>query len=65
MDAGCKLHTISQRYCQAGFGTILAQEKTGTKCMTQEHPTFGKVEMCVCNTELCNGSPDEPHEGKN
>ena len=59
MEAGGKLHAISTRHCMAGLGVM------GSKCMTEDHPTIGKVESCMCNTELCNGSPDEPHEGKN
>ena len=60
MDVGGKLHAISARQCVAGLGVI------GTKCMTQERvPNAGKVETCICNTELCNGSQDEQNKGKN
>ena len=59
MDIGGKLHAISARQCVAGLGVI------GTKCTTQEIPNAGKGEICMCNTELCNGSQDEQHKGKN
>ena len=59
IDVGGELLAISTRQCMAGLGTI------GTKCMTQETSTIGRVETCMCNTELCNGSPQEPNEGKN
>ena len=59
MDIGGKLHAISARQCVAGLGVI------GTRCISQRTPNAGIAETCICNTELCNGSQDEQHKGKN
>ena len=52
-----KLTFVTVRQCIPGMGSL------GNKCFEQEisDAYVGKVETCVCNTDLCNGNVNISH----
>ena len=52
-----KLIFVTIRQCIPGMGSL------GNKCFEQEDSNafLGKVEICVCNTDLCNGNVNISH----
>ena len=52
-----KLTFVTIRQCLPGMGSL------GNKCFEQEDSNafLGKVEICVCNTDLCNGNVNISH----